>query len=213
MPSPDALLLLAPTCPHCPAVLDGLAKLVKEGVVGRLEVINIAVHPERAAALGVRSVPWMRIGPFELQGVRPPAELRLWAERAAHPRGMADYLEQMLAEGGLAKVEGIIAAEPAHFDLLLGLLESPQLPLQVRLGIGAITEGLAGTPVLHAALPALARLAGHGDHRVRSDACHFLGLTLSGEARPTLEACLADPHPEVREIAAEALEGLPAPGG
>jgi hypothetical protein len=189
-------------------VLDALAKLVKEGVIGRLEVINVAVHPERAAALGVRGVPWMRIGPFELEGARPPAELRGWAERAAHPQGMTEYLQQMLAEGGLAKVEGVLAAEPAHFPLLLDLLENPELPLQVRLGIGAVIEGLAGTPVLQAAIPALARLAGHDDHRVRSDACHFLGLTLSPAARPALEACLNDPHPEVREIAREALDGL-----
>ena len=49
---PDALLLLAPGCPHCPAVLEGLGALVKDGALGTLEVVNIAVHPERAAATG-----------------------------------------------------------------------------------------------------------------------------------------------------------------
>ena len=43
---PAALLLLSPSCPHCAAVLEGLAALVKEGVVGRLQVVNVAVHPE-----------------------------------------------------------------------------------------------------------------------------------------------------------------------
>ncbi|MGE0081890.1 MAG: HEAT repeat domain-containing protein [Thiohalomonadaceae bacterium] len=205
---PDALLLVAPGCPHCPGVLDALGALVKEGVIGRLEVINVAVHPERAAALGVRGVPFTRLGPFELDGARTAAELRRWAERAAHPRGMAEYLEQMLAEGGLAKVEAMLAAEPARFPQLLGLMEDAELPLQVRLGIGAVIEGLAGTPVLQEAVPVLARLTGHADHRVRGDACHFLGLTLSPAARPALEACLGDPHPEVREIAREALEGI-----
>ena len=70
---PDALLLLAPGCPHCPAVLEGLSGLLKEGVIGRLEAVNAAIHPERAAELGVRTVPWARIGPFELEGEQTPA--------------------------------------------------------------------------------------------------------------------------------------------
>ena len=210
MQPPDALLLVAPGCPHCPGVLDALGTLVKEGVIGRLEVVNVAVHPQLAEDLGVRGVPFTRLGPFELDGARTAAELRRWAGLAARPDGMAEYLQQMLAEGGLAKVEAVLAAEPAHFPLLLGLLEDPELPLQARLGIGAVIEGLAGTSALQQAIPLLTRLTSHGDHRVRCDACHFLGLTLSPDVRPILESCRADPHPEVREIATEALEALVA---
>ena len=47
---PDAELLIAPGCVHCPVVLDGLSALVKAGAIGRLEVVNIAQHPEIAAA-------------------------------------------------------------------------------------------------------------------------------------------------------------------
>ncbi len=43
---PDALLLIAPGCGHCPAVLEGLTLLLKSGKLGRLEVVNILAHPE-----------------------------------------------------------------------------------------------------------------------------------------------------------------------
>ena len=50
---PDAELLIAPGCVHCPVVLSGLAELVKKGVIGHLEVFNIAARPD-AATLGHR---------------------------------------------------------------------------------------------------------------------------------------------------------------
>ena len=73
--APHAELLLAPGCAHCPVVLAALAELIKAGRIGRLEVINIASHPEEAEARGVRGVPWIRIGPFELSGAHTRQEL------------------------------------------------------------------------------------------------------------------------------------------
>jgi hypothetical protein len=51
---PDALLLMAPGCAHCPVVLESLGRLLKDGRLGRLEVINVAAHPEAAVAAGTR---------------------------------------------------------------------------------------------------------------------------------------------------------------
>ena len=63
-------MLLGTHCPYCPTVLKELGELVKSGVIGKLVVVNIEQHPEVARELGVRSVPWVRIGPFELEGLR-----------------------------------------------------------------------------------------------------------------------------------------------
>ena len=73
--APSALVFIGSGCRHCPIVLDGLARLVKEGRLARLEVINATLEPELAARNKVRSVPWTRIGPFELVGILTPAEL------------------------------------------------------------------------------------------------------------------------------------------
>ena len=205
---PDALLLLSSSCPHCPAVLQVLADLVKNGRVGRLEVVNVAAHPDRAAALGVRSVPWVRIGAFDLSGQRSRAELESWVQRAAAEEGMAEYFHTLLKEGELAKVRAMIEAQPELLAELLPIVANPEASINVRIGASAICEGLAGSTALQALVPRLAELAEHDDARIRADACFYLGLSGSAAARPALAACVSDADGEVREIAAEALAEL-----
>lgn len=203
---PDALLLLAPGCPHCPAMLEGLSGLVKEGAIGRLEAVNIAVHPDRAAALGVKTVPWTRIGPFELEGSLTPGELRHWAEQADSLDGMADYFFQMLKSGRRARIEEMARQQPARLRALVRLMERPDTSMAVRLGIGAVLEELRGSGLAETMIPGLGALARSGDALTRADACHFLSLIGGAETVPYLRACLDDVNDEVREIAAESLD-------
>ena len=142
---PEALLLIAPGCPHCPVVLEGLSTLVKEGAVGRLEVINIAAQPERAQTLGVRTVPWARIGPFELEGLRSADELRRWAKQAHSGQGMAVYLDELLKQGQRRKVEEMVRDEPAYLGNLVELLGGQETSINTRIGIMATFEELEGS--------------------------------------------------------------------
>lgn len=205
---PDALLFIAPGCPHCPVVLQGLGELVKQGSIGRLEVINVAVHPEIAAQHGVRSAPWTRLGPFELEGAQTPQELRRWAELAASADGITTYLEQLLRDGQLNRAEQQLARHPDWLARLLPLLTKADTPMQVRIGLGALFEGQAGSAELQALVPTLGELSRSGDHSVRADACHYLALSGSAQAVPFLQARLEDESAEVREIAVESLEML-----
>lgn len=206
---PNALMLLAPGCPHCPAVLEGLAHLLKEGRIGRLEAINVVAMPEYAKALGVRSVPWIRIGPFELEGAISPAELRQWTGQVNGEAGMAAYFDKLLADGRRQKVQQLILDRPERARALIDLLGEAQTSMHVRLGIGAVLEELRGT-VLSGTdfVHALGALGRHSQARIRIDACHYLALTESTEAIPYARACLTDDDAEVREIAAETLAVL-----
>jgi HEAT repeat protein len=208
MNAPDALLCLSSQCPHCPAVLAGLSDLVKRGVIGRLEAVNLEQHPEVAQALSVRSVPWLRIGPFELTGARTAAELAVWAQRAVSGEGMSDAFHDLLKQGGLAQVLALIQAEPARLSALLPIVANPEASLNVKLGVGVVFEEYAGSPDLRALTADLGALTRHADARVRADACHLLSLTLAADARPWLQARLHDNDAEVREIAAESLQTL-----
>jgi hypothetical protein len=187
-----------------------LSDLVKAGRVGRVEVINVAQHPELAAAAGVRSVPWLGIGPFELAGMRPRAEIETWIARASDEHGMADYFHTLLKEGELAKVLAAIASTPERLAALLPIVGNPEASLNVRLGAGAVFEDYAGSAALRALLNDLVALSAHADARVRADACHLLGLTHDIAAGDTLRARLGDPDPDVREIAGDSLETLRA---
>lgn len=206
--APDALLLLSGSCPHCPAVLAALSDLLKRGLIGRLEAVNLEQRPEAAAQLGARSVPWLRLGPFELAGARTSGELEIWARRAAAPNGLADAFHDLLKEGGLPQVLRMLEAAPHRLIHLLPILANPEASMNVRVGAGAALEEYGGTDTLAALVPDLCQLAEHGDARVRADACHTLGLSRAKAARPCLESRLQDASAEVREIAADSLQLL-----
>jgi thiol-disulfide isomerase/thioredoxin len=205
---PDALLLLTSQCPHCPTVLKALSELVKQGVIGRLEAVNIQAHPETAEKYGVRSVPWVKLGDFELEGLHSPTELKQWAERAGSETGLAEYYADLLKQGQLPKVLVAVHRQPRHLAALLLLAENPDTELTTRIGVSAVLEDFAGSKQLRDHLPAFLELSRHQDPRVRSDACHYLVLTQSAEAVGPLEALSNDPERAVREVARDCLAEL-----
>jgi thiol-disulfide isomerase/thioredoxin len=204
----SALLLVAPGCPHCASMLEGLANLVKEGALGRLEVVNVAVEPDAARERGIRSVPWARIGPFELAGLHAPEELRHWTAQAAREEGMTVYLADLFATGRRALAADRIRREPALLPRLADLLGDSENGLSVRIGVMATLEELQNTGMLAGLHDRLAPLLAHPDARIRADACHALALTGSTEALALLQGCAGDPDPEVRETAREGVEQL-----
>jgi hypothetical protein len=206
--APDALLLIAPGCTHCPSVLAALADQLKAGRLGRLEVVNIAARPQAALALGVRSVPWMRIGSLELEGLQSPAELARWVSLAGSPEGYARYLANLLEVGQLERATGWVGNDPLRSAALVGLLASLQTPMAVRIGVGAVLEELASRGAADAAAGPLARLLESDSAQVRADACHYLGLTADPRCGGWIRPLLQDPDGEVREIARETLEEL-----
>ena len=207
---PDAELLIATGCAHCPVVLEGLGTLIKEGVISSLRVTNIVNQPERAQELGVRSVPWLQLGPFTLQGLHSPAELREWAERAGSMEGMSVYLHDQLKQGNLEAMEKLLAAQPTGLVALIPLLEQEDTDKKVRIGIDALLETLAANTDLGSLIEELGRLSQHERQSLRSDATHYLSLTRSPAAIPFLEARLQDESTEVRDIAEEGLAELNA---
>lgn len=203
--APDALLLLGTTCPNCPAALESLGNLVKQGRLGRLEVVNLEQRPEIAAELGVRSVPWVRIGSFELAGLRLETEYAQWIEKARSADADLNQLRELLGAGEAVNVARMVEETPDLVDSLLNLLGDEKEKLNVRLGIGVVLEELAGSDSLERAMEPLTALTRHQTAAIRADACHYLGLIGAPEVRPWLEARLEDEDLSVREIAEESL--------
>lgn len=205
---PDATVLIAPGCPHCPKVLQALSEFVKSGDIGSLEVINIAIHPEAAEQAGTRSVPWTRIGSFELVGALTPQEIRETIEKA----GRADpveHLVHLLETSRLDEVMKLVSNNPDKLPSLVTLLDDLDTPMAVRIGIGALLEELPDT-LVRSAETSLIKLADSGNQSVRADAAHYLSLVDSDKSRETLHRLLEDSNEEVREIAGESLEALSA---
>jgi len=206
--APDALLLIAPGCPYCATVLAALGELVKSGAIARLEVINLAQRSEIARSVGVRTVPWLRLGPFELEGLRSLSELKRWAERAGTKEGMADYFDELLRDGKLEAVLELLARDPTQLGALLHLIERPDTDLQVRVGVSAIMEEYEGHAALQDLVARLGALTRHKNAHVRGDAAHYLSLTHDPRAVFCLQSLRHDPERQVRELAAEGLAVL-----
>ncbi|MEW5904987.1 MAG: thioredoxin family protein [Pseudomonadota bacterium] len=205
---PAALLFVTPGCVHCAAVKQALATLVREGAVAQVIEVDATQQPELAAQHGVRSAPWLEMGPFTLSGAQTLAELRQWAAWAESEAGTAHYLEHLLRGGEFTHARAFVVADAARLQVLLAMLADTELGIDVRLGVSALLERYAGHARLQALIPELSEMTRHADHRVRADAAHLLGLTGSAAARKPLELLRVDEHEEVREIAHEALAAL-----
>lgn len=120
-------------------------------------------------------------------------------------RDRAEQFAIWLLEGQLKNVLAVVEQQPKALAELLPIMANPDANMNVRFGASAVLERYAGQPALHALIPALGLLASHGDHRVRADVCHLLGLSGSRDAIPYLDARRDDPDAEVREIVAESL--------
>jgi hypothetical protein len=202
---PDALLLMTGGCPHCPAVHQALSVLLKEGAIGRLQVINVAVHIEEAEARGVQSVPWIKIGPFEVEGAVTLGKLRELAQGVNDDAVFDNWLLETLKVGKRQKFEALVREEPHRIQALARLMKSPEASMVIRLGVGAILEELHGSGLSEPLIPALAGMLASEDKLLRADACHFLTL-IGGEAiRPYMLACVEDADPEIQEMAEEWL--------
>jgi thiol-disulfide isomerase/thioredoxin len=208
IPPVGALLLIGPGCPHCAAMLEHLGTLVKEGIIGRFEVVNVMKHPERAGALGVQSVPWTRLGSFELEGAISLAELRRYAQYPEDIETLAPYFLQSLKTGKRARVEALARENPERLLALIRLLEDPESSMAIRLGVGAVLEELHGTGITEVLIPGLAEMTKYIDPLVRADACHYLSLIGHPSVMPYLHACAGDEDETVREVARDGLADL-----
>lgn len=205
---PEALLLTGTHCPYCPVVLKALKALLQSGHISKLETWNIEENPEIARQFSVRTVPWVRIGPFELEGLRPESELREWADKAGSESGLADYFSELLASGNLGKVLETLRRDPAAIEGLLRLFSNPETGLNVRIGISAIMEELEGSELLTGLVDRLGRLTKHPAPHIRGDACHYLALTGKPQATAYIKPLLEDSDASVSALARESLQSL-----
>ena len=205
---PDALLLISTQCPHCHVLQDLLQQRFQGEDAAHLQTINIDDQPDTARALGIRSVPWLKLGLFEFDGVLTPDELDRWISQAMKVDSNAGYLEYLLANGKLVKAIAWLKKYKVGLDSLLTLVVKDDVKMNVRIGIGAVMEDFEGSTELVDSIPKLIQLAQHVDPTVRADACHYLMLSHSDRALSTIESMLNDVDEQVQTIARESLEDL-----
>jgi hypothetical protein len=208
--SPSVLMLMGTQCTFCGPMMQILTELMKSGQLAELRVVNIQENTELARQLGVRSVPWLQIGPFELAGSRTKKELLLWVQRASSFEGISDYLEEVLSEGKIEYANKLIKKHPQVLENVIDLMADPEAKINVRLGVGVIIEEMAQSEEFKAVIPRLLEYLSDEDARIRGDACHYLSLTDDVSYLPAIKQLLSDDNAEVREIAQDSLDELMA---
>ena len=206
--SPSVIMLMGQHCTFCGPMMQILTELMKSGLIAELRIINIEKQPQLARELGVRSVPWLQIGPFELAGARNRKEIVDWLERASSFEGINSYLEEVLAEGNIEFANRLIDRYPQALENVIELMADAEAKINVRLGIGVIIEERAASEGFKAVIPRLIEYLSDSDARVRGDACHYLSLTGDKAYIPQIRAMLQDDSEEVREIAQDSLDEL-----
>ncbi len=199
-------LFIASGCPHCPNVLQALSELIKAGEIAELHVSNMALVPEQAQKLNVRSVPWVKIGPFELTGAQTKKELQQWITRLQSDTGMQDYFSELFTTGNLKKVITLVRKDPELLKYFPKMMADEDTPLGAKIGIGAVFEELQGSAALKALIPDLTAILHAENPAVRNDACYYLGLTESPDAIAAIKSLADDETSEVREAVHDALE-------
>ncbi len=206
--SVSVLMLMGTQCTFCGPMMQILIELMKTGLLAELRVVNIETSPELAQQHGVRSVPWLQIGPFELAGSRSKKELQLWIERASSFEGLSEYLEEVLSEGKIDYANKLIQRYPQALENVIDLMADPEAKINVRLGVGVIIEDMAVSEEFKAVIPRLIEYLSNDDARIRGDACHYLSLTKDVSYVPAIKKLLSDENEEVREIAQDSLDEL-----
>jgi len=201
-------MLTGKQCAYCGPMMQILTDLMKIGELAECRIVNIEDHPELARQLGVRSVPWLQIGPFELLGSRSRQEILLWLQRASSFEGLTEYLEEVLAEGNINSANKLIQRYPQALENVITLMADPEAKINVRLGVGVIIEEMAESEVFKVVIPRLIDYLSSKDARIRGDACHYLSLTKNHSVLPHIEKLLTDESEEVREIAQDSLDDL-----
>lgn len=205
---PQALLLIGPGCPHCVALLEVMTRFVKSGDIAQLTIVNVAASPDLAQKLAVRTVPWLRLGEFELDGARSEGEIAQWLQRLNSKEGKRYYFNDLLLSGKLEKVISLVQNKTDNLRILLSLAADTELSMKVQLGISAVFEELQGSDTLQELVTDLGALSESNNARVRADAAHFLALTQNNKSVPYLQRLSNDEDKDVKVIAEEALADI-----
>lgn len=215
-PNISAELFIATGCAYCPAILSALSDTLKKGQLASLNITNIAVSPEKAEALNIRSVPWFSLtsqhdeGSFSgvFSGNYSPNEISHWVSTAQTENGMQEYIETFLAEGHLPQVLQAIQLRPETFASVIAMLEDEDTSMHVRIGLDALLENFTSSAILKQYTPAFKAMATKDNIRIQIDALHYLALTGDPENRDFIREMAKDKNEQIRDAAEEALETL-----
>ena len=198
-------LFVMPGCPICPQMERLFRQLQQEGELDELEIIDITRNPERASQLGIRSAPSYLVNGVLFSGLKQRSEIEQLLGQNESEKWRS-LLGEELSEGGMQAAREAVLEHEAAREALFDLLDDPETPLVVRIGLSAIIEELAERGLLEAYQPRLLKLAQHEDERIALDGLYYLSMLHTPEAIQTLSRIAGDDAHPLQQQAKELLQ-------
>ncbi len=208
--SPATLdVFIAPDCPHCPQLVRSCMKLAFLFKQVTLRVIDVEFSAQHYPS--IRSVPTLIIDGFRtVIGVMSPLDVLDMLIERSDSSYLFKTLSSMVETGQIQRAVQLLTQENGFSAMGQLLAEGT---LQQRMGLMLVVEeSLSQDPnSLDGSLPHLIPLLSHENSTIRGDTADVLGQIGAPGAKEALSRLLGDEHPDVREIALEALGRLRAP--
>jgi alkyl hydroperoxide reductase subunit AhpF len=202
-------VMMAPTCPNCPHVVAACGRVAATRPQVQLEVVDVQYFSDLAGA--VKSVPTVIVdGTRSLVGALSERDLLDALAERSRSGYETKTLASMIETGRFADAVPLLASPSGQAALAAMLARST---MQQRIGLTLAVEEALGASgrCLDGAVPLVLPLLEAPDANLRGDVADLLGKIGAPAARTALEVLSADPNPDVREIAADALEMLRKP--
>jgi len=204
----DIRVFISPYCANCPSVVETVTKFASIDPLISAFIIDIHNFKGLADQYNLKSVPAIIINQ-EIVLIGSITEKKL--SETLSKKDAFKYQPQeisSLIQSGLAfRVADLICQNQGR-EVILELFQ--QGDLFTRLGIlVALEEAWEKNPTaIREMVPQLLDLLSHPDYRIRGDIADFLGKIGDPKVIPYLQKLTKDPHPEVAEIAVEAIESV-----
>jgi hypothetical protein len=202
------MVLIAPTCPHCPQVVRAALLLAVRTSLITVSIVDAVQFEDLAQRYKVKSTPTTIINDgLTLIGRLTAEELGGHLLRLAESSSLTPIVESMI-KAGRAEDAGELICAKEQPEAMLPVYVSKEF--SVRMGaLVALEEALERNPrILDPIVDELTSLLFQEEAALRGDTAALLGKIGNPAAIPALRKAAEDQDPDVREAAEEALQSL-----
>jgi len=200
-------LFIMQGCQLCPQMEAIFKDMHKNGAIDRLEITDLAQHPEIAQQYHIRSVPYYFIDGVAFNGLKSQHDIEQILQQDDNAK-WRQLIVEALSSGQLEQAEQFIRQQPQAREAMLQLLADDETALVVRIGLSAIIEAMAGEGLLKDYEAQFIRLAHTTNPTIAQDAIYYLSLLGSDNSLQTLTDIANDKSSAVHEQAAELLQDI-----
>ncbi len=203
-------VFVAPICPHCAQVVEGVNRIAIANPEIKVTIIDVTLYPDIAEKYNVTSAPTIVIGEdVKLVGDHSLEELLEWVRRTLCGEDYrVEYYITLLKEGRIDEVKQAIEKDERNLLVLAEVLERPEI--MARVGAMMILEEIfeRNPEKIKAVKQKILEILKKGDPTAIQDAAYILGKIGDESDIPLLEELLNSENEDVREAVEEAIEEI-----